>query len=63
MQSLKQWLDDYEVSHQDTFNKRIHYIFVPLIFFSIIGLFVSIPINIIIDKNSIPKFIIPFMNF
>lgn len=43
MKTLQQWFDDYAVSHQNETNITIHYICVPAIFFSIIGLFMSIP--------------------
>lgn len=40
---MQQWLDEYAVSHQNPTNKLIHWICVPSIMFSIIGLLVSIP--------------------
>lgn len=43
MKSLNQWFDEYAVSHQDPKNKAIHYVCVPAIFFSIVGLLMSIP--------------------
>ena len=43
MRSLQQWFDEYAVSHQNETNITIHYICVPVIFFSIVGLFMSIP--------------------
>ena len=43
MKTLQQWFDDYAVSHQNETNKKIHYICVPVIFFSIVGLLMSIP--------------------
>jgi uncharacterized membrane protein YGL010W len=43
MKSAKQWFDEYAVSHQNETNQLVHYICVPLIFFSVIGLFMSIP--------------------
>lgn len=43
MKSLDQWLDAYAESHQNTTNKAIHYICVPAIFLSIVGLLMSIP--------------------
>jgi uncharacterized membrane protein YGL010W len=43
MKSLEQWFDEYSVSHQNPSNKTIHYICVPAIFFSIVGLLMSIP--------------------
>lgn len=43
MKTLEQWFDEYAVSHQNPKNKMIHYICVPSIYFSIIGLLMSIP--------------------
>lgn len=43
MKSLNQWFEEYAVSHQNKTNKKIHYICVPAIFFSIVGLLMSIP--------------------
>jgi uncharacterized membrane protein YGL010W len=43
MRTLEQWFDEYAVSHQNPKNKEIHYICVPAIYFSIIGLLMSIP--------------------
>lgn len=44
MKSIQTWLDEYAVSHQNPTNKFIHWICVPLIFFSIVGLFYSVPL-------------------
>lgn len=43
MKTLQQWFDEYAVSHQNPTNKAIHYICVPAIYFSIIGLLMSLP--------------------
>lgn len=43
MRSLDTWFAEYAVSHQNETNKAIHYICVPAIFFSIVGLLMSIP--------------------
>jgi len=43
MKSLQQFFDEYAVSHQNETNIAIHYICVPAIFFSLVGLIVSIP--------------------
>ena len=53
MKSIQQWLDEYGVSHQNGTNKLIHWICVPLIFFSVTGFFYSIrlPFNISPDMN------------
>ena len=42
MKSLQSWFDDYAVSHQNETNISIHYICVPAIFFSVVGLFMCI---------------------
>jgi uncharacterized membrane protein YGL010W len=43
MKSIQQWFDEYAESHQNHANKIFHFICVPLIYFSIVGLFVTIP--------------------
>lgn len=43
MSKIQSLLDEYGVSHQNGTNKLIHWVCVPLIFFSIVGLFYSIP--------------------
>ena len=43
MKTMQDWLDAYAVSHQNKTNKAIHFICVPLIVFSVVGLFMSIP--------------------
>lgn len=47
MKTLSQWFEEYGVSHKNVTNKKIHYLCVPLIFFSVIGLFMSIPSQIL----------------
>ena len=43
MRSIDELLSEYGESHQNATNKGIHWLCVPLIFFSILGLIVSIP--------------------
>ena len=43
MRKIDQLLTEYGESHQNATNKAIHWICVPLIFFSVIGLIASIP--------------------
>ena len=43
MKTLEQWFSEYAVSHQNPKNKLIHYVCVPAIFFSVVGLLRSIP--------------------
>ena len=52
--SIQQWFDEYGESHQNPTNKAIHWICVPLIFFSIVGLIASIqatPLHNLTDGN------------
>ena len=50
MRTLQNWLDDYEVSHQNKTNKAIHWVCVPIIFFSVLGLLASIPHDFILES-------------
>lgn len=43
MKSIDQWFEEYGESHQNKTNKSIHFVCVPLIYFSIIGLLSAIP--------------------
>lgn len=58
MRTADQWFSEYGESHQTKFNKVIHYIFVPLIFFSIIGLLASISFESL--KAFLPVYMSPF---
>lgn len=44
MHSIQSWLDEYGESHRTMTNKSIHWLCVPLIMLSIIGLLWSIPV-------------------
>lgn len=44
MRSIDHWLEAYGASHQDPVNKLIHWICVPAIVFSLIGLLWSLPV-------------------
>lgn len=44
MKTAEQWFEEYGQSHQNPINKTIHWICVPLIFWSILGLFYVIPV-------------------
>ncbi len=48
MRKLRSWLDEYGESHQDHTNKAIHWICVPVIFFSIVGLLYSVRLPIML---------------
>lgn len=43
MRKIDQLLSEYGESHQNVTNKAIHWICVPLIFFSVVGMLASIP--------------------
>lgn len=43
MRSLDSWFDEYGESHQNPVNKAIHWICVPVIFFSILVMLTAIP--------------------
>ena len=47
MRKIDQLLLEYGESHQDHTNKAIHWICVPLIFFSVVGLVASIPAGLV----------------
>ncbi|MBO1531500.1 DUF962 domain-containing protein [Psychrobacter sp. F1192] len=42
--TLEQWLSEYAVSHQNLINKRIHWLAVPTIFVSILGMGMSLSV-------------------
>ncbi len=48
MKPLENWFSEYAESHQNRINTRIHYFCVPAIFFSIIGLLMSIDRSLLI---------------
>lgn len=41
--NLQDWLGEYAESHQNSFNKKIHHVAVPVIMMAVLGLLVSIP--------------------
>lgn len=45
MRTLDRLLNEYAESHQTTLNRRIHYVCVPAIFFSLIGLLSCVPLH------------------
>ena len=45
MKTINQWLAEYGESHQNPTNKTVHWICVPLIFFSVVGLLFSIKLS------------------
>ncbi len=46
MKSINNWLDEYGESHKNETNKTIHWICVPVIFFTIVGLFYCIKLPV-----------------
>lgn len=42
--SLEQWLSEYALSHQNLINKKIHWLCVPAIFVSILGMGMSLSV-------------------
>ncbi|MBF9253069.1 DUF962 domain-containing protein [Pontibacter sp. 172403-2] len=61
MKNMQQWFDAYGQSHQNHTNKLIHWICVPLIFFSIVGLLASIPSDVL--KALFPPAMQPYIHF
>lgn len=50
MRTIEQWLDEYNASHNNRINKILHWICVPLIVFSLVGMLWSISIPLGIDN-------------
>ena len=61
MPTMQQWLDAYGVSHKNPTNKLIHWLCVPAIFFSILGLLASIPTDFVTPY--FPEAIRPYAHF
>lgn len=61
MRTTEQWLVEYGESHQNDTNKLIHWICVPLIMFSLIGLLWSIPVKNL--QELFPESIAFFVNW
>lgn len=57
MRTVHEWLHDYGVSHQNPINKKIHWVCVPLIVLSLIGLLATIPVPEFLTNIS------PYLNF
>ena len=53
MRTVNQWLSEYGESHQNPTNKSIHWVCVPAIFFSIVGLLYSIQLPWTVNNVSI----------
>jgi len=50
--ALQKWFDNYSADHRDGLNKRIHFVCVPLIFFSVLGLASLAGINLGTGQDS-----------
>ena len=61
MRTTEQWLSEYGESHQNPFNKMVHWICVPSILFSLIGMLWSIPSGIL--QSVAPAGYEPFFNW
>src|ERR1700712_5463258 len=48
MRTIQEWLSEYGESHQNETNKLIHWICVPAIFLSIVGLFYGIKLPFLV---------------
>jgi len=58
---MQEWFDAYGVSHQNETNKLIHWICVPSIFFSVLGLLACIPSDFV--AQYFPERVAPFVHF
>lgn len=52
MRAVQSWLDEYGESHRNRVNKTLHWICVPLILLSLIGLLWSIPVPQLFAQTS-----------
>lgn len=60
MKTMQDWFDAYGVSHKDHTNKTIHWICVPLIFYSILGILALVPFDF--AKGWFPEGVQPFVH-
>lgn len=51
MKTMQQWLDDYGDSHRNKTNKLIHWICVPAILFSVLGLLWLVPVPAALSQH------------
>lgn len=51
MRAIDAWLNEYGESHQNPTNKLVHWICVPAIFFSVVGLLYSVKFPVFIAEN------------
>ncbi len=45
MKTVRDWLNEYAISHQNPVNKTVHWICVPVITFTVLGLLRAIPVG------------------
>ncbi len=57
MQPVTAWLDEYGESHQNAANKALHWVCVPLIVLSLVGVLWSLPVPAVFEQAS------PLMNW
>ena len=57
MRNVQSWLDEYSESHRNPVNKRIHWICVPLIMLSVLGMLWTVPTPVFFASIS------PYMNW
>ncbi|MBL4744952.1 MAG: DUF962 domain-containing protein [Flavobacteriaceae bacterium] len=53
MKTMQQWFSEYAISHQNSTNQTIHYLCVPAIFFSIIGVVMCIPSSLLMRVSGL----------
>src|SRR6187401_2453945 len=63
MKTINEWLDEYGSHHKNSTNKIIHWICVPLIFFSVVGILYSIklPYTVFEFKLNLAVFALVFV--
>lgn len=61
MKTMQDWFTAYGQSHKNPINKSVHWICVPLIFYSLIGLLSLIPAGFL--KNMLSVEVAPYIHF
>jgi len=63
MKTINQWLDEYGSHHKNATNKIIHWLCVPLIFFSVVGILYSVklPYTVFEFKLNLAVFALVFV--
>tara|TARA_R110002072_G_scaffold162072_6_gene313835 strand:- start:3328 stop:3807 length:480 start_codon:yes stop_codon:yes gene_type:complete len=61
MKAIQTWFDEYAESHQNPINKLFHWICIPLIVFSLLGLLASIPSDFL--QNLVGENLKPYIHF